>query len=116
MKINVNGNIIDVKDIYKISPIFDSSPLLDEIAFEIKFFNNVPTLLIEMNTNISKIDSNGDEVLAFKVLTKNLEEEYFEIKQSKQYITAFNKLNAIRDSIIKIWSDNQTNIPTFLSE
>lgn len=81
MKIAINGDIIDTKNIYKITEITKGCGYGDyTYKFDIISFKNKYTTIF---------------------LCDNLSE------------SELNKITKFRDSIIKIWSENQPNIPQF---
>jgi len=97
MKIAVNGQYIDTKNIYKISEIKEYE---DYLYFEIESFNK--------------------ELVEVKIKTRNMQnielpKENFNEKSEKSiYIFAeINKmrLESMRQEIVKIWAENQPNIP-----
>lgn len=83
MKIAINGDIINTKNIYEITKIEKDLDYDCDYYFRIIFFNNT----IKYVT----IDCEGIETLEF----------------------CQEKLSKFRDSIIKIWSENQSDIPQF---
>jgi hypothetical protein len=103
MKIAVNGNIIDTENIYKITKV-EIDNIIEEsenrfafykghwitISFKIKIFNNKDIQILE-----SLRDFNS----------------FINYKNDK--FNSIQKLNKFRDSIIEIWSENQSEIPQF---
>jgi len=84
MKIAINGEIIDTKDIYKITKVEKDEEYYEfDYLFYIKSFGKNEILV---TLNITK-DCLRDETIK--------------------------KLNEFRDSIVKIWSENQSDIPQF---
>ena len=83
MKIAINGDIINTKNIYKITKVKKDLDYDCTYYFKIIFFNNI--------INYITIDREGNETL--------------EICKEK--------LSKFRDSIIKIWSEKQSDIPQF---
>ena len=81
MKIAINGDIIDTKNIYKITEI-ELGISGDDYSylFYIKSFNNMITS-VYLDNGISESE--------------------------------LNKITEFRNSIIKIWSENQSDIPQF---
>lgn len=86
MKIAINGDIIDTKDIYKITKI--QSGYWN--TYDIKGW--------------FEPDTNGD-TFGFYIIFFN--------KTQEDYHGNYNKLSKFREQIIKIWSKNQNEIPQF---
>lgn len=86
MKIAINGEIIDTENIYKIGNINFCLNEGVQYYFQIEFFNK--------------------KILA---VTKYAEGYHIPKEIDKKYL----KLSEFRDSIIKIWSENQSTIPQF---
>lgn len=106
MKIAINGNIIDTKNIYKITKLEEKSinaskNLTDHFKFSIKSFNN------------QEIDIwiNGDSLFERKP-NYQWNDWYLEDYEFK-FVLLKQKANEFRDSIIKVWSENQSEIPQF---
>ena len=84
MKIAINGDIIDTENIYKITKVEK-----DEIYYEFDYLFYIKSF-------------GKNEILVTLDITKDcLRDETIQ------------KLNEFRDSIIKIWSENQSDIPQF---
>ena len=98
MKIAVNGQYIDTKNIYKISEIKEYE---DYLYFEIESFNK--------------------ELVEVKIKTRNMQnielpKENFNYEKSEKSIYIFAEINkmrleSMRQEIVKIWAENQPNIP-----
>lgn len=91
MKIAINGDIIDTENIYKITKIKRNNLDINQEwchTFEIQLFNNK---IIEI------IDQFPQKYLHNKLENQNI----------------YDKISNFRDGIIKIWSENQSDIPQF---
>ena len=90
MKIAINGDIIDTKNIYKIHEIEKNDIISGDWnhSFIIESFKGRYLYIRLFFT---------DEIRVNKINNDNY----------------FNKINEFRDSIIKIWSENQSDIPQF---
>ena len=84
MKIAINGDIIDTKNIYKITKVEK-----DEIYYEFDYLFYIKSFA-------------NSEILVTLDITKDCSRD-----------ETIQKLNKFRDSIIKIWSENQSDIPQF---
>jgi len=99
MKISILGNVIDTQNIYQIGQINGSfflfHPYNDEVGdyrnFEIKMYNQK-----NLTITVPNIKFRATEEQAEDILKNNLD-----------------KLNNLRERIIKIWSENQSTIPNF---
>lgn len=100
MKIAVNGEVIDTKDIYKISRIQECDEVYGKV-FYIQLFNKIE---IEVAITYPKFDYNGKT-------PSSQEEANALITEHRQ--KTIDKIEAFRQSIIDIWSDNQSDIPQF---
>lgn len=98
MKIAVNGDIIDTKDIYKISKIQENDDVYGKV-FYIQLFNK-----IEIEVAITYPDYNG------KTPSSQQEADTLLAEHRQKTI---DKIEAFRQSIITVWSDNQSDIPQF---
>lgn len=95
MKIAINGSVVDTEHIWKINPIKDSyHSTSTALEFTIDFFQG-KSLVVELD---SKEVFDGTDV------------NWWE-KSKVEEIR--NKLNLLRDSIISVWSENQSKIPQF---
>lgn len=83
MKIAINGEIVDTNDFWKVSPIYDGG-----------WFASFTISLLSERKEL-RIDVTGDNVA------------------DKSYRNKMQKLEKLRNSIIKIWSENQSTIPQF---
>lgn len=91
MKIAINGDIIDTKNIYKIHNISENHYKDNKTwfhYFEIESFKN-KFIRIDLDFNESDLHNLSKQRLLIK------------------------KISDFRDSIIKIWSENQSDIPQF---
>jgi len=89
MKIAVQGNIIDTKDIYRISEVRDLTPIQYASTFTIFFYNEKNLEIIE-----SFMKENDD-------IWKSAKRTY-------------QKVSELRNKVINIWNDNKgLDIPTF---
>ena len=84
MKIAINGDVIDTKGIYKITKVEK-----DEIYYKFDYLFYI-------------ISIGKNEILVTLDITKDCSRD-----------ETIQKLNKFRDSIIKIWSENQSDIPQF---
>jgi hypothetical protein len=114
MKIAVNGNIIDTKKIYNITPIEKSDNTYTNriketgnqydylgYSFEIKF----------LNKKSLTINCIGDNLFPRK---ENYQwNDWYKEDYEKKYELLRLYINEFRNSIIKIWLENQSNIPQF---
>ena len=98
MKIAVNGNYIETKDIYQISEIEEYRMERNVYFFNIISFNQ--------NTLTVEIDKNGQRNIIRPP-------EFENWKKLAPKIPEINKmrLELMRQEIIKIWSENQPTIP-----
>lgn len=107
MIVAINGNLIDTKNIFKITPIskekeWDYDNDRDARHFLIVMFNNI-SLEVFQQSHISTEPLPFDNPeLAQSIIRANVEASN----------VAFDKL---RESIINVWSDNQSDIPQFNS-
>ena len=112
MKIAINGEIIDTENIYKISKVNSEykGGSIQYFNFNITLFNKITVTV----SNQASIFLDGDfrlktgyfEVLKEKATAKDL-------KEHPIYVEAFNKINNLREKIIKVWSNDQSTIPQF---
>ena len=121
MKIAINGEIIDTKDIYKISKVVVGSKVgtFQYFSFDITLFNKIKVvinqdieLFLDRNSSLKscKMDlflENG----GFELLKENATNQ--DLIEHPIYVDALNKINNLRDGVIKIWSENQSEIPQF---
>ena len=84
MKISINGDVIDTKGIYKITKVEK-----DEIYYKFDYLFYIKSFA-------------NSEILVTLDITKDCSRD-----------ETIQKLNKFRDSIIKIWSENQSDIPQF---
>lgn len=109
MKIAINGDIIDTCDIFKITDIninYETSYICD--SFNIIFYNDKKMCFYGDKYNV---DSD------FLSLFGKLKDEFIDpieyVKSTEEYKNSLKKITDFRDSIVKIWSENQTLIPQF---
>lgn len=109
MIIAINGNLIDTKNIYKIDKIYFSSEY-EGYCFNINFFND-KTLWIGRNVyniNKSSVKVDGITIFCFKIESDKKEEWVnTHAPELLEMITGF------RNQIVKVWSENQPEIPQF---
>jgi len=105
MKIEVAGTCIETKDILRITKIEESNECVYlRYTFRIIFTNNESFYI------------HGDYISINNIDFESLEPEYSLIspeKIEKAKDEAFKKLSSLRNKIIKVWSDNQLEIPQF---
>lgn len=98
MKIAINGDIIDLKKIYEITKIIKNEDV-NSLYFNIYYSNNnYQKIIIRRN---KYLDNNQ----RFSNLSNTQQEEIDKL--------ILNEITNIRDSIIKIWCENQSEIPQF---
>ena len=106
MLISVNGTIIDTKQIHSITPIEkgclyknrnNEINYMEIHYFAIHFFNNT-------NSNYLGIKS---PFIDYRIKPQNT------LELEKEYEQNFIKISKFRESIIKIWQENQSEIPQF---
>ena len=111
MKIAINGEIIDTKDIYKISDVnVEYNFSRPHFKFTMQLFNNIPIVV----HNAADIFLDGTFTLkteSFKILKEKATKQ--DLIEHPIYVDAFNKISNLRNEIIKIWSENQSEIPQF---
>lgn len=119
MKIAIQNKVIDTNDIYCIHEIdipYGSSESWKSMKFK------------ELPEDIQKALVNGSNTINFdieffnnKELTVSLE-KFSQVENNKLgegetlydvFLRNIERLEKMRNDIIKIWSDNQSNIPTF---
>jgi hypothetical protein len=100
MKIAINGDIIDTKDIYKITKVQENENEWGKV-FYIQFFNKNE---IEVAIAYTQFDYN--------TMKASTQEEANSILIEHKNVTV-KKIEDFRQSIIDIWSDNQSDIPQF---
>ena len=97
MKIAINGDVIDTKDIYKITKVQENENEWGKV-FYIQFFNkNEIELAIAYTQFDYSTTSTQEEANSILIEHKNV----------------VKKIEDFRQSIIDIWSDNQSDIPQF---
>lgn len=114
MKIAINGNIIDTKKIYNITPIENSdrkyTNRINEpgkkydylgFSFNIEFLNKKSLC----------INCTGDNIFPRRE-NYHWNDWYKENYENKYELLRIH-IEKFRDSIIKIWSENQSDIPQF---
>ena len=117
MKIAINGEIVDTCDFYKIGNIEKDIQYNISFKFVIYHMNN-KTTIVSLNSQTSFVN-NGVEKYAFitrKELPYVPRIENGTIEDcinSEIYQENLKKITDFRESIIKIWSENQTTIPQF---
>jgi len=87
MKIAINGSIIDTKDIYKITEVSDGGWFA---GFDIYLFNVKDPIFVSIG---------GDDDVPYG--------------NRYEYKERIPELEKMREEIIKIWSENQSEIPQF---
>lgn len=109
MKIAVNGNIIDTEHIYKITPLYIQKELYF-MRFYIKLFNNKD---IEVFKTTGIYYHSVGDTLEIKNIEKYIKITRKEALLRSEYVNSLKDITNFRDSIIKIWKDNQSTIPQF---
>lgn len=99
MKISVLGNIIDTKNIYRITPISDGC------KFDIMMYNqkSFTVYLSSMAINNDGTISDSDVICVNRPNAEN------DIDIAKALVLQY--ITKIREDIIKIWAENQSDIP-----
>jgi hypothetical protein len=113
MIIAVNGNIIDTKNIFKITPISKESEWDDNNSRMAKFF-----LIVMFNNITLEIYQQSHLIRTWNERTEPLPLHNTELLESiiKPEREASNIVfDKFRESIISVWSDNQSDIPQFNS-
>lgn len=100
MKIAINGDVIDTKDIYKITKVQENENEWGKV-FYIQLFNKIE---IEVAIGYTKFD--------YDTMKASTQEEANAIVIEHKSATV-KKIEDFRQSIIDIWSDNQSDIPQF---
>jgi hypothetical protein len=115
MKIAINGNIIDTKDIYKISEITKDDIFHIHFKFTIYLFN-AKKIDCKIYSN-TYFDGAGYASLkeTINFTEKNIRKigKLQDCINSNQYKEALKKITNFRNSIVKVWSENQSDIPQF---
>lgn len=110
MKIAVNGNIIDTKHIYKITEIKNAlynsyagptDPHYLGYSFNIDFFNKRELI----------ITISGDDLFPRK--PNYAWNDWYKENYECKFQLMKEKIEKLRQSIIKIWLENQSEIPQF---
>ena len=127
MKIAINGDIIDIKSIYKISKLVkDCDDYLTflkyghiYIGFSIKFYGRKKLDVIIYTYTYW----NGTDYCSINNPDKNIKEisnHYNGIlkqcKESTIYKLQLGRITKIRQDILDLWSNNQKDIPKFSTE
>lgn len=100
MKIAINGDVIDTKDIYKITKVQENENEWGKV-FYIQLFNKIE---IEVAIAYTQFD--------YSTMKASTQEEANSILIEHKNVT-IKKIEDFRQSIIDIWSDNQSDIPQF---
>lgn len=113
MKIAINGDIIDTKDIYKIRDITTKDVGHLNFRFVLHLFNG-KYIDIKLYSN-TYFNGNAHSSIKTKNGTINNHNTgtLKDCISSDEYKAALNKISKFRDQIIKIWSENQSDIPQF---
>lgn len=101
MKIAINSNIINTKNIYEITKFekrINSHNITESIYFYIKMFNNEKI----------RIDIDGDCI--FKRKPNFKWNDWYKENYDSKIVLLENKANEIRNQIINIWSKNKSKI------
>lgn len=113
MKIAIDDNIIETADIYKIGPVESKTYGHIYHCFTIHFFKG-KELDVEIYSStyiscgyVSIVNKNGTEKKIYNNGTID------DCRKSASYQKSLTKLTKLREDIIKIWSENQSNIPKF---
>lgn len=112
MKIAINGEIIDTKDIYKIGEIYEDYDNI--LVFKVYLFNNhtieVSLILPIDYHNYSGIISRKETPYNGIIMSDATMDDF---RKMPEYIEAHTRISNLRNEIIKIWSENQSEIPQF---
>lgn len=114
MKIAINGEIIDTEYIYKFGNIKTNTKSHLDHTFHIQLMNHEYMYFTESSgcyisnkyTSITRLDYSKDDMF-------NGERNLIDLQNSKEYISSLLKITKFRQSIIDIWSNNQSTIPQF---
>ena len=114
MKISIQGNLIDTDNIYRIGDI--KKECSNMFSFEIESFNEktkeIGTTAYPLYQSLLKFlntQAENSNVPLHSLLTPQKKAELW----NKSLEETEKEISEMRENIIKIWSDNQSNIPTF---
>jgi hypothetical protein len=113
MKIAINGDIVDTEDIYKITKILSDTNGSIHHSFVIYLFNkkNITITIDTTCYNLGGFNSMiGDRRLSLEQ-GDDLSLEF--LQQTPEYQESLGRITKFRDSLIDIWSQNQSQIPQF---
>lgn len=114
MLISVNGTVIDTKNIYAIHPIVVSDTSHIHFEFTIEFEKNLnlkECVILSSKCYYSRTSNNICITREGKDFwTKGSREDLISFPE---YQDALKKITKFRDSIVKIWQENQSEIPQF---
>lgn len=117
MKIAINGQIVDTDTIFSVSEkIYENQ---NEYCFDVNFFDEK-----SITVSIYKRNMSGNKAHnMYMFVHEKINKPFLELSEKEQNIRVFlwnaiptenkNKIEKMRQDIVKIWSENQSKIPTF---
>lgn len=114
MKIAINGSLIDTEHICKIDEIIADRHGHIKFKFFIHLFEKQFIDIIKQSGCYINSDSSYSSIVGREETYEQQKSRTFEeLINTPEYQKALKEITDFRDSIIKVWSENQSKIPQY---